>query len=240
MLKVAVCDDNAIHLSDAEKRINELLAEKHVSFRSWSFTSAEALLGKITDEDWQPDIAVLDIEMDGEDGISLARKLNEKVPQCRIIFLTSFIEYAPEVYVSEHIWFVVKSRVDDFFKAAVDKALLSIERGETAVQGIMVRENGKKILIPLEKIIYIGRVARKAHICCVNGDYYDPRRPADLIPEKISDFFIRCHQGYWVNHKMIEELDHEEFVLRGGIRIPIGRTFRDEARGRFLKEYKIE
>ena len=239
MLRVAVCDDNPDHLSEAKRRTQEVLTRENQSFKIWPFTSAEFLLERITEEDWQPDIAVLDIEMEGKDGITLAQELNQKVPQCRIIFLTSYLDYAPEVYIAEHIWFVVKNRADEFLDAAMKKALVSLEQKETPVPGLLVREDGKKILVPMTEILYISRVARKAHVHCMDRDYYDPRKPAELIPESLKDSFLRCHQGYWVNVKMIEELDHEEFILRGGIRIPIGRRHRDEARGRFLKKFQV-
>lgn len=239
MLRVAVCDDNPFHLSEAKKRAQEILTQENKPFQIWSFSGAEALLERITEEDWQPDIAVLDIEMQGKDGISLAQELNQKVPQCRIIFLTSYLDYAPEVYTAEHIWFVVKNRADEFLDSALKKALFSLEQKETPVPGLLVREGGKKILVPMTDILYISRVARKAHVHCIDRDYYDPRKPAELIPESLKDSFLRCHQGFWVNVKMIEELDHEEFVLRGGIRIPIGRRHREEARSRFLKKFLV-
>jgi two-component system, NarL family, response regulator DesR len=38
----------------------------------------------------QPDIALLDIEMPGEDGLSAAKALHEQLPSCRIVVLTTF------------------------------------------------------------------------------------------------------------------------------------------------------
>ncbi len=38
----------------------------------------------------QPDVALLDIEMPGDDGLSAARALREHVPSCRVVILTTF------------------------------------------------------------------------------------------------------------------------------------------------------
>ena len=38
----------------------------------------------------QPDVALLDIEMPGGDGLSAARALHESMPSCRIVILTTF------------------------------------------------------------------------------------------------------------------------------------------------------
>ena len=121
MINVAVCDDEPIHRRDAEKRVERILHAEGIAFRLLMFSSAEELLARTEVGEWQPEIAVLDIEMDGEDGISLARKLNEKIPACRIIFFTGYVDHAPEVYVAEHIWFVVKSRADEFLNQLLER-----------------------------------------------------------------------------------------------------------------------
>jgi two-component system response regulator DesR len=38
----------------------------------------------------QPDVALLDIEMPGGDGLSAAKALHEQLPSCRIVILTTF------------------------------------------------------------------------------------------------------------------------------------------------------
>ena len=38
----------------------------------------------------QPDVALLDIEMPGQDGLSAAKALHERFPSCRIVILTTF------------------------------------------------------------------------------------------------------------------------------------------------------
>lgn len=38
----------------------------------------------------QPDVALLDIEMPGQDGLRAAKALHERLPSCRIVILTTF------------------------------------------------------------------------------------------------------------------------------------------------------
>lgn len=235
-LKIAICDDNSTHLKLAENLVTSNLESR--SYAVQLFSCAEELLSEINKDHYAPDIAVLDIELSGEDGITLAKQMNQLVPMCRIIFLTGYIDYAPDAYEAEHIWFVVKKTADRYFPSAMKKALQSLESSEHAVPSIVIRENGKSIAVPVSQILYISKVSRKSLIFCKDGEYYDTRRPAMLIPKELGEQFIHCHQGYWVNISMIRELDHDLLVLEDGTRIPISRTHKDEVRERFFDHFR--
>ena len=234
MLNTAVCDDDSIHLKLAEQLVRDYLSSEGIRHVIQPFANAGDLLGEIRENEYSPDIAVLDIEMDGEDGISLARKINTLLPLCRIIFLTSYSDYAQDVYEAEHIWFVLKKDASVYFPQAMKKALRSMKEQKTVSPGIIVMEKGVSSFVPLDEVLYISKVGRKAMIRCTDRDLSDTRRPGLLIPEHMERYFIRCHQGYWHNARTIRELDHDEFILANGEHIPVSRTFRDEARKQFF------
>ena len=240
MLKTAICDDIALHLKEAESLIRSFFEKKGISTAITVFSSGTQLLLSIREDDYQPDIAVLDIEMDGVDGITLAKEINALLPGCRIIFLTAYPNYAPDAYLADHVWFVPKDRAENYMEAALERALEAIRRQEAASPGILIRENGVKIFIPVGDVLYISKIGRKSVVFCRDGsERHDTRRPALLIPESLSDRFLQCHQGYWVNIEMIRELDHESFILTNGARIPISRSFRDTARSRFFEAFRL-
>jgi two-component system response regulator DesR len=69
----------------------------------------------------QPDIAVVDIEMPGQDGISAASQLQQRVPACRALILTmygrpGFVQRAMEGGVSS---FVLKDAPVEVLAAAI-------------------------------------------------------------------------------------------------------------------------
>ena len=239
MINLVLCDDNELHLKKMQALAEDALSQEGIPFATRLFLSAKALLQAVTAEELRPDIAVLDIEMDRGNGISLAQELNALVPRCRIIFATSYADYASDVYNVEHVWFVVKNRAEEYFRPAIKKALDSLNEQETSDSGLLLREKGRVVFIPLSKILYVGKEDRKALVHCLDGDHYDTRSPAKLIPEALQDQFVHCHQGYWVRLSMISELDREEFILKNGERIPISRSYRQEARKRFFDTYSF-
>lgn len=100
MLCIAICDDERIHLRHTAELIDSALAARSADISC--FDSSEALLQAVV-SGYAPDIAVLDIQMGEMDGISLAKRLNALTPSCRIIFVTSYLAFATEVYSTELI-----------------------------------------------------------------------------------------------------------------------------------------
>ena len=94
MLTVVLCDDIDLHLKQAEKFVRDVLDRQDIPYELHLFHNAESLLTRMEFDDIYPDIAVLDIEMDGEDGITLAKKLNGADRKCAVIFLTSYLKYS--------------------------------------------------------------------------------------------------------------------------------------------------
>ena len=183
------------------------------------------------------DIAILTVESDDMRAIALAKSINYLHPTCQIIFLFSDVSVSAEVYEAEHVWAIQKNNVTQYLERSISKCLKNLSECKTRKPGLFIRENGKTVLIPISEILYISKVGRKSIIKGLFQDHFDARNPAQLIPPLFTDCFLRCHQGYWVNLNMISELDHEEFVLQDGSRVPIGRVFRMDARKRFLQQF---
>lgn len=232
MLNIALCDDDKLHLEHAKKLIGSHLSEYDHFIDG--FENSEALLRAMEIGDYFPDIAVLDIKMDGADGISLAKRLNELAPRCQIIFLTGYIDYATEVYSVEHVYFVLKSEAETRIGDALNKALEALMTGKTRVPTITAKAAGVVKLIQVNSIRYIERVGRKSRIVTDEAEFVASQAPTELV-EGNMQYFLRCHQSFWVNLGKISTLKNDEFYLDDNTHIPIGRTFRHEARARFFE-----
>ena len=233
-INIAICDDEQLHLQTAKTLINQIMEEKGKDFKIFSFNCPQALL----ESGFLFDIAVLDIEYEKENCIDLAKSLNRFMPQCRIIFLSSYLHYAADVYEADHIWFVLKQDSQTKLPKAIDKAVRSIET-ELSQHYIFVRKQSTVTRIPINTILYITKIDRQAEVHCLDKDYFDYRKPNDLVPAVLQERFFRCHQGFIVNLSMIKELDKDEFVLINDERVPISRKYKEEARVRFFQRYSI-
>lgn len=234
MVRIAICDDIPEHLHYTETLVRRELNSFEPEIDS--FQNAGQLLKCLEAGDYAPDVAVLDVEIGDKSGIDLAKHINRLLPACRIIFLSGHAEYASASYEAEHIWFVLKSQADSYIGPALRRALSTSLSGDGGL-GIVAKTGGKSFFLPLGEILYIDREARKTRIVCEKDSYFVSGSPASLITEPVALSFVRCHQGYWVNLRNVKGIEKEEFLLSNGTRIPIGRTYRAQARERFFERF---
>ena len=83
-------DDEPLLLRKLKRTIAEVLPGCEIR----DFTRGSVALKAMENENIFPDIVFLDIEMPGISGIKLAEKMVEKNPNCKIIFCTSYPQYA--------------------------------------------------------------------------------------------------------------------------------------------------
>ena len=236
MLNIAICDDEPLHLKNAEKIIGAKL--EAYSPEIDTFPSAESLIHSMSAGDYAPDIAVLDIELGGTDGISLAKELNRIVPRCRIIFLTNYINYAPDVYFTDHTWFVMKRDIEKSIGPALEKAIISLSAGNSGNPSITVKSRGTVKLIPVSQVMYIELVDRKTRIVTEVGDTITSQMPKDLLESVPESCIVRCHQSIHVNIDKIMSLEKNDLILSGGCRIPVSRTYRADVKTRFFSRLR--
>ncbi|MBQ2723798.1 MAG: response regulator [Clostridia bacterium] len=80
------------------------------------------------------DLALLDIEMPGMNGIELAQKLREIHPQVVIVFVTAYSEYLPDFIRLNADYYILKPYSSEEIKSVFDRAKLLAKRQEKRVR----------------------------------------------------------------------------------------------------------
>lgn len=181
------------------------------------------------------DIVIMDIDFKNEqyNGIDLSRKINEKLPVSQIIYLTNYLEFAPEVYETRHCYFVLKANMELMLPRAVEKARLIVE--ETKEKEVLeVVCEGKATFIEEKAIQYIEKVQRTLQIHTQQKTYscYLSLR---TISKRLNALFVRCHGGYIVNLEHIQVVEKDSIQLDNQVEIPIGVTYEKEFRHQYLE-----
>lgn len=189
-IRIAVCDDDKIFLDDECNMIHSVLEEQGVEHSIDKFTDSAELLKAQT----RYEFVVLDVEMEGIDGIKTAEELRKKNKDCLTFFVTNYEMYLDDAFNQHPFRFWTKPldirRLSYGLKCAVDEVMNSHHYIDTVVYG-------KKMQIPLQNIIYIYMENRRLHIVTLKGEIVSDDT-LKCISEQLKDinYFVESCRGY--------------------------------------------
>ena len=91
-MNIAYCEDEKIQLEYMEQLIKKWADEGNDTVTYFGYGSAKELLFEHPDS-FPFDLLLLDIDMDGMDGMALAKEIRKKDQKLPIVFLTNRSEY---------------------------------------------------------------------------------------------------------------------------------------------------
>ena len=231
MVHIAICDDDYKQSQKTEKLI--LKKAERFSPETELFSDGTELIKAVKNGGYTPDLAVLDIHMPGNSGIEVAKMLNLLIPECSIIFLTSFLGYATEVYETRHNYFILKSELEERIDAALTKVLAD----RTQELRIRFREGRTVQTVTASEVLYLERILKKtAIVLCSGKKHFTAAKAEELLNDVPPGHFVRCHQSFWVNVEKITGMKTESFSLVNGEEIPISRSRKKEAKEAFFAQ----
>ena len=105
-MNVLICDDEWRVTEQVSELLQKHCAENGMQVRFHLFDDPCAIKGLAG-----YDIAILDIDMGDFSGIDLAWRLRKEKPGIVIIFLTNFIQYAPEGFEVQAFRYLLKTNM---------------------------------------------------------------------------------------------------------------------------------
>lgn len=228
MLNIALCDDEAAVL----RQLQQLLAEAlpHTPYHIHAFSSPAAL-AHAAGHGLAPDIAILDIRLEGQNGIQLARQLFPDPTRTQVIFITGYLEFCSSVYETAHVYFLLKPLQADAFRRALEKAL-AVHRALPA-QCLTVQTGTRLQRVPLASIRYLESQGRKLVFHCQEGELTCYASLADYLP-RLPPRFVQCHKSFCVNLDYVAALETSRLILDRDEPIPISQARRAATRQQFL------
>lgn len=174
------------------------------------------------------DVVILDYEMEGEDGETLAKFIGDRA---MIIFSTGHADFAVKSYEYGAIDFLLKPYSYDRFLKAIEKC--AQYKGRTAEQWLVGKEEitindsrkGKLIIIEKTAISYISAFGNYSKIMLNNGELLMPLKSLVAVFDMLhSNLFLRVHRSYVINIKAVKAFDKDYVTLKDGTEIKLGRV----------------
>lgn len=211
LMNILVCDDNESFVLELTEKIHHSCICLGVNASITPFIHPKQISAMS-----QYDIAFLDVDMEEMTGISLAKILRQQTPNIVIIFVTNFIQYAPDGYEVSAFRYLLKSDID---KKLSDYLKLAFEQVFQSRKVITISINAEDVDIPIQNILYFESNRRiiTIHLINFNRKQYQFYGNMTDLSEKFKVLgFLRIQKSFLVNMNYIELFQFGKVQLKNG------------------------
>lgn len=222
MLRIAICDDDEKAVKSHKELTENCLRQWGKPWEIVDYTDSRSLFYDITEDHFFFDLILLDIEMPGSTGMEIAEKIKPFLPNVKIIFITSHVEYAIDAFELSIFRYVPKNDMDRRLPAAILDAARLIELEDEKFYTIRTGSRLEKILY--KDIFFIERDGKNACITAAFGVSKVRKSLQQVYEELGTDEFLFIDRGRIVNIIHIMQVKDGMALLKNGASLPISRS----------------
>ncbi|MFP3595743.1 LytR/AlgR family response regulator transcription factor [Chryseobacterium sp. SIMBA_029] len=178
------------------------------------------------------DLLIIETHLTGMSGMEF-RKLAHKIPAC--IFVSSHPELAVNTFEINTLDFITKplkaerfhhsmQKLFDFFKMKEKCDCFDAMVGKDSIK---IKENGSVFHIKIADILYLEALKDYTRIVTSEKKHCILDSLGNLLHKSFFESFVRIHRSYAVPKHLILSKNAHEVELIHQIRLPIGRTYKD-------------
>jgi len=228
-LNIAICDDETEYANDIRVHLNQYSSEHGLTFDIYDFNSGEEILVSNT----VFDIAFLDIEMDGINGIEVGRELQKANPDLVLIYVTAYNHYLDDALDLGITRFFDKPIDSQRFYEGMDKAISKIDN--TELRFYLKDSNKGVVTVRSKDIIFVEIIGRKTKIHTKSHEYLSKDGIKIWKARLNKSYFEIPHNSYIINTNFITYYCKDYIMLDYKYNIPIAFSKRSEFKRKFMK-----
>ena len=236
MIRITICDDNRPFLRELQLKIRAILSRRNIDAEIRIFDCAESIPEDLFSG---TDIFFLDIDFASKryNGIDIAKKVRRIRQDSIIIFVTNFIEYAPEGYEVHAFRYLLKQKIDSKLEQCL---LQTVDKLQTEQETIQINTSGEIRKFPLSDILYI---ESQAHLAVMHVQKHGQQAIktykfysslASLEQQLSSQGFLRIQKSYLVNMRHLRKYQCTQAVLNNGTILPVSEKTYAEQKQKYL------
>lgn len=233
VLHCTVCDDNASSAKKASEIARQALEKKNITADITVYTDSRQLMFEL-DQSVRIDLLILDIEMPSVSGLEIAGYVKKANPNCLIIFLTSYMNYAVDGYELEIFRFVPKLNGEERLMSAVLDAANVIDL--ESKKSYFIERHDMCGMLPCKYILYITKSGKNSEIHHLHSkEPIKIRKPLSVVFEELdSEEFIYIARGCIANMANVQSVDRHDWVCKNGDKVPISSSLYTEIKEKLL------
>lgn len=215
--RAAICDDSAADSEYVRGLVAEWAGARGIAMECRSFSSAEQFLFYY-EEDKNFDLLLLDVEMPGVDGVTLARTVRQENEAVQIVFITGYSDYIAEGYDVAALHYLMKPvRAEKLFEV-LGRAWEKHRRNERCLN---LECSGEMVRLPLYEVRYLD--VHQNYVTVHAKRDHTVKRTLSEFEAELDEQFFRVGRGMILNLKQIRRVTKKEVVLADGTVLPLPR-----------------
>lgn len=213
-MRIAICDDEELFV----RKIYQFLWQQHdcvvECFRSPVELSEKFAAGE------RYDVFFLDILMTPISGMELARKIREQDRYAILVFITSYLEYAPEGYEVNAFRYLLKPVTENDLCLIITQIRKKLE---DCAQTLLLKLPECNLLLHIPEILYLEAADKETILYC-QDDVITLRKSLNELEGQLpKTLFFRNHRKFLVNLSHIREYDTLRLTLDNRQTLPVSR-----------------
>lgn len=179
------------------------------------------------------DLMLLDLNLQGADGMQLLK--GSVAGSFHTIIVSANTDRALEAFEFGVLDFVPKPFTRERLAQALARCSGATARADYAAKYLAIRKHGRIELVPVEDLVYAKGAGAYSELVLASGATELHDKSLEKLQAVLPPVFERTHKSYLVRMSAVKALHAEEgsryeAELRGGTRLPIGRTRYKEIR----------
>lgn len=234
MLQIAICDDDPKELSIFSTLMQEYIKTEELFADVLEFSRSDILLSVCENRRFH--LYILDIVMPLIDGISLGKAIRRTDKEAQIIYVTTGADFALQSFAVNPVNFLVKPVEKQAF---FDTLTLAISKIELDDRTITVRTKEAIHTVALKEILYCEYRDRGVAYILLGKTILHSLSSKQSFSKQIAPLlqdaeFLQPHISFAINLHYVEKFTREEFILKGGIAVPISKKQYSTVRSNYL------
>lgn len=215
MKRVVICEGERFVCNQVERYI-KIYGEKHnEEFQIVKFHNGLDTMEYLK-KNYHVQILFLDVLLQQENGINIAKTIRITDRKIYIVFLASCIEYALDGYSVSASNYLLKPINYYSIEQELNKIICNLKIQN---QDFLIIKNDTGIFkVYMENISFIETSGRNTMVHLTNGNIILTYRKMKEYEQKLDSSFYRCHNSYIVNMAFIDKIiQHDIYLLDGEI-----------------------
>ena len=178
-------------------------------------------------ENHKIDLLFLDLNLSGTSGFDVLKQVLAE--PFNTIIVSAYKDKAIEAFDYGVTDFVAKPFTKERLEKAMNRAMNNGVRASQASQNIVIKKQGKIVLIPVSEIVYVKGANIYSEIHLANGKKDLSDKTLDHLLKLLPAHFERIHKSYIIDMNRSTEIiiqpgSKYKLILNDGLELPLGRT----------------